>query len=222
MKSLKLFSFALLVAFATSSYSSAALMLQSNQNDTTLSAGFFGQSFTTTGGGPFDNITFNWYADNTPTAVAQGNLFLLDGAYTGTPGGLDGLADSTVLGAGVGGATVLTSVAASGNLYTFSPSFTLQPLTTYFAYMDGAGGAFDSGGGFGITRSNSDTFGGGANVGAVLASTTNYASDTNDLGFLVTGLDAAAVPEPSSLAMIGVFALGFLGYRRRKNKSQSL
>ena len=54
--------------------------------------GFPGQSITTPTGGPWDNLTFNWFdspgANIVGIPIAGGTLFLLSSEYLGTPAAL--------------------------------------------------------------------------------------------------------------------------------------
>jgi hypothetical protein len=86
-----------------------------------------GQSATTTTGGPFDHITFNFYSDVAGTMpTARGDLFILTQEYLGTSSGLSSstpgfLAESTGI---------------SGGVYQFDSSVTLMGGTQYFFYAD--------------------------------------------------------------------------------------
>jgi LPXTG-motif cell wall-anchored protein len=88
---------------------------------------FPGESFTTPAGGPWHNITFNFFSDvPAATPSATGTAYLLTQAYTGTPAGLS----SSVAG------FVAASTGVSSGKFVFAPSVTLQPNTQYFVYVD--------------------------------------------------------------------------------------
>jgi hypothetical protein len=91
-----------------------------------------GQSFTTPAGGPWNNLTFNWFdtggAPNSgvPNPIATGTLFLLNQQYLGTPGALS---------AATPGYIAQSQNIALG-MYLFSGNVIAQPNTTYFAYTN--------------------------------------------------------------------------------------
>ncbi|HVT80582.1 MAG TPA: hypothetical protein VHM90_07990 [Phycisphaerae bacterium] len=91
--------------------------------------GFSGQSFTTPGGGPWKNITFNFVSYPGGGSFAQGTITLLDQVYAGAPGDLD---SST---AGYVGTAV-----AVGNVYSFDSGVQLSGNTQYFIYVSGDSG----------------------------------------------------------------------------------
>jgi hypothetical protein len=91
---------------------------------TSLGRNFPGLRITTPTGGPWDNLSLNFYADTSPEA--DGNVFLLTQEYLGTPGGLSSrtpgfLAESTQDSFGV---------------YEFDPAVTILGATTYWFYVD--------------------------------------------------------------------------------------
>ena len=94
--------------------------------------GYSGQSFTTPGGGPWKNITFNFvsYTGGGPVGpFAQSTITLLNQVYAGTPAALD---SST--------AGYVGTAAAVGNVYQFDPSVQLSGNTQYFIYVSGDAG----------------------------------------------------------------------------------
>jgi hypothetical protein len=93
--------------------------------DHTSGSFLFGQSLLTPTGGPWHNLTFNFFT-NVPatTPTAAGTAFLLSQAYLDTPANLS---SSTP-----GFLAASTSIVAGQ--YTFAPSVTVQPNTTYFVY----------------------------------------------------------------------------------------
>src|SRR5262245_9193423 len=91
-----------------------------------------GQRVTTPAGGPWDNITFNWYSGGRgDVPIALGTLYVLDREYLGLRSGLStDTPGFLAVGHGVGVAYPLPQ-------YAFDPAFTLQPDTTYWFYSDG-------------------------------------------------------------------------------------
>jgi hypothetical protein len=155
-----------------------------------------GQSVTTPTGGPFNNITFNFYdASINPTAV--GDLYILTQEYLGTPAALSSattgfLAESTGI---------------SANQYVFASSVTLQSNTQYFFYADSVG--VESG--FII---------GGYPGGQLYAATSSFSFAAvvgQDANFTLSGT-AVQTPEPATAALgLLVFpAVGFWLHKKRK------
>ena len=93
---------------------------------------YFGMTFTTPNGGPWNNITFTSYGTpavgSTPASNPQaaGTGFLLTQPYFGTPANLS---SSTP------GYVASTSTIAGG-FWTFSPTVVLNPNTQYWAYAN--------------------------------------------------------------------------------------
>lgn len=87
-----------------------------------------GQSLTTPAGGPWNNVTFNWFDTGgtpnagVPTPIAAGTLFLVNQQYSGTPAALSA---STI-------GYIAQSQSIAGGMYVFSASLVIQPNTTYY------------------------------------------------------------------------------------------
>ena len=100
----------------------------------------FGQSFTTAAGGPFDDITFNFYTTTHVIAPPISYYYSVDPNYPETPFaiGTGYLFSQPYLGLnsdlGPSAPGFLGSTVASGNLYTFAPSLTLTGNTLYHFY----------------------------------------------------------------------------------------
>jgi hypothetical protein len=97
---------------------------------------YFGQSLVTPAGGPWHNLTFNFFSNapaTTPTAV--GTAFLLSQEYLGTPANLS---TSTP-----GFLAASTGIVAGQ--YTFAPGVTVLPNTTYWVYENAALGGITGG-----------------------------------------------------------------------------
>jgi hypothetical protein len=92
-----------------------------------------GQSVTTSSGGPWADITFNFYNRTNGAPIAQGKIYVFGSPYLGTP---QALSTSTP--------GLLGVAPAAGAVYSFPPSLVLLPNTQYFFYCDtrpgGAGG----------------------------------------------------------------------------------
>jgi hypothetical protein len=154
---------------------------------TSSDSGWFGLAFTTPSGGPWDEITFNFFATNGTTPVAAGTAYILSSAYTGDPGALS---SASYLAASTG---------VSGNVYDFAAGFTLQPGTTYYIYEDTSIT-------IGLNFSGGGSYYGGA------GSAFPFDLEGGNPDFQVSG-DPAPVPEPSAffLAGFGVAALAIVG-----------
>jgi hypothetical protein len=159
---------------------------------------FLGQSFTTPSGGPWDDITFNFFSNVPPTTpAATGTAFLLSQQYLGTPSNLSSstpgfLGDSTGI---------------TGGMYLFPTTLELQPGVQYFVYENAlippvSGNNNFSGGQQYLAGDASINFGG-------LGVSTN---------FTVSGDIASGVPEPPPLLVLVTALLGF-GFLRRYRKN---
>jgi hypothetical protein len=89
---------------------------------------FAGQSVTLPGGGPFNNLRFNWYAFS-GDPVAFGTLYLLTAEYLGLPGDLS---PATV-------GYVARSQSIVGHEYRFAPGVTVSGGAQYRFYTDTQG-----------------------------------------------------------------------------------
>jgi hypothetical protein len=156
---------------------------------------FWGQDFTTIAGGPWDDITFNFYSGPGATnPEAVGTAFLLNQEYLGTPASL-----STA----TPGFLASTST-ISGGAYVFASSVVLQPLTHYWLY----GNAI-----FSLT-------GGPGNSGVVYVSTGgNFTSAPDSANYRVAGDIASSVPEPATLLLLGTGLAGIVRLRRKRTKT---
>jgi hypothetical protein len=161
-----------------------------------INASFYaGQSFTTPAGGPWGNITFNFFSDASPatTPNAIGTAYLLSQVFAGTPAALSPAAPGFIA----------TDTSIVGNVYVFDPSVMLQPNTQYFLYSNALfpGGSVTggpAGSGLYVTVSSDSSFTPGAG-------TFNFA------------LDGTAAPEPGSLSLLSLGMLaGLCKFVRRK------
>ena len=85
-----------------------------------------GQSVTTPAGGPWNNITFNFFSDFAGTPAAAGTLFLLsqeDSIFNAGATAPQNLSSSTA-------GYIAQSQSISGGVYVFAPSLVLQPSTS--------------------------------------------------------------------------------------------
>jgi hypothetical protein len=176
---------------------SGATILQNTGGTLGVVTNFFGESFTTPAGGPWSNITFNFFSDipaTTPTAA--GTAFLLTQEYLGTPASLN----SSVPG------FLAASTSVSSGHYNFDPTLVLQTNTKYFLYENAS-----------LATSGGNAIAGG-NAYFAVDSTTNFAPapvlppglGLQAANFLLSGTPTnTAVPEPTSLlgSLIGLSCL---------------
>jgi hypothetical protein len=86
---------------------------------TTAVAYYWGETFTTAAGGPWQDLSVNFYAPS-GAPLAGGVGYIFSGPYGGTPGGL------------ASAGALATSVVTTGGSWQFAPSFTLAASTEYF------------------------------------------------------------------------------------------
>jgi hypothetical protein len=181
----------LLPAFSLSSLSAATIVQNTGGPGFTINS-FAGQSFTTPTGGPWNHITFNFFAPNDSSSVAAGTAYLLSQQYSGAPGNLSG--QPGFLGASTG-------IAAGA--YVFAPPLTLQPNTQYFLYEDTP-----------LTISAGNTISGGqAYVAGNGAPNFVPANGAVSFDFLLSG---GMVPEPATLSLFGLGLAVLAGRRTRR------
>jgi hypothetical protein len=154
-----------------------------------------GQQLTTPGGGPWNNIRFNWFAPDFVTPTASGTLYLLSQEYLGAPANL-----------GTATGLIAASTGIVGGVYQFSSSVTLQPTTPYWFYTD-------------VEVAIS-----GAALLQV-PGTTLYAGDSGNfvvltgqtLNHRLAVAAAAGAPEPGTVALLGA-GLGVVGLVMRRKR----
>lgn len=201
MKAISIVSWTILAALTAPAACAATIVSYTAGMDPPSDPAYFAESFTTPSGGPWNSITFNYYADApavTPEAI--GDAFLLSSEYLGTPGALSSVTPGFVA----------ESTSISGGKYVFDPSVTLNPDTQYWLYETGL---------VMIT---------GKTVGAGTPAEHAYGSNGNDYvslpgavaNFAVSGTVASTVPEPSSCALLGIGLLGGLLLRARRSQFQ--
>ena len=188
------------VAFAAvllSSISASATSITSYTGGLVAATFVPGQSITTGSGGPWNDLSFNFFSDVpalTPTAA--GSLFLLSQEYLGTPAALS----SATAG------FIAESQSISGGIYFFDPTVTILANTQYFFYTTVP--IFNSGGGGGTG------YAGGENYQATSIGTPFINPHRPDANFQLTG-DVVPVPEPGSLLLLGAGVFGLAEARRR-------
>ena len=179
--------------------------LASNYGDFgTNTAGFWGESFNSfvisqrnDNARYFDNLVFTFLGGNRSyTSYATGTGYLLDKAYSGTPGNLSSATPG-----------FLAKAKASNGHYTFDPSFVLGPSNVYYFYV---ASRIPAG------MINTDV---GYNFGASWYSATRTGSMQEDssgaVDFTFTG-DPFVTPEPSSIALLATGLAGLFGIARRR------
>ncbi|MBP3956776.1 hypothetical protein J8F10_16000 [Gemmata sp. G18] len=171
---------------------------------TSVSTFAIGQSFTTSTGGPWDQITFNFFAPGgATTPVASGTLYLLDKEYFGKPVDLSASTPGFLA----------TGAATAAGVYVFDSGVTLQAQTQYFVYTSAAFGSSiavrlpgDYDGGKEYTTSPNSNYSAifGGQVDALFRVQGELAGPT-----------PMAAPEPASLTLGLLGVGGLLALRRR-------
>ncbi len=148
-------------------------------------------------GTSWNNLTFNFFHSGDGTDRALGNLFLLDALYAGTP---QDLSSSTT--------GFLAEAAGNGSVYTFAPGVTLSSNTTYYFFADP-----------GLPNGHSTFI---AYSQGVSPGHQSYGSANGNTNFTARPfhihyqLSGSAVPEPSSLLLVGLGVAGVLVQRKRR------
>ena len=156
----------------------------------------YGQRVESSAGGPWNNISFNFYstAGNNPFAI--GTLYLLTQAYAGTPSSLS----SATAG------FVASTSSIVGGTWDFDDAVTVAASTDYYFYMADAAGAsllFGAQNGSVAYQAN--------NTGASYISFPGLSLNYSLQGTVADG----TVPEPGSLALAGLALAGAAAARRR-------
>jgi hypothetical protein len=149
---------------------------------------FVGQEVTTPSGGPWNNLTFNFFSNvTTPTAV--GHVFLLTQAYNGTPQGLSTATPGFIA----------ESTGIVANQFVFASGVTIQPNHVYYFYSDsiqlssGENNANNAGFSLFLTGSASHNF-----VG--------FNAAESNFTLAGTQVSTSAVPAPPAVVLVGLGA----------------
>jgi len=184
--------FLLLAALLCSNFAGASVITQNTSENSGTLTESFGETFTTPSGGPWNNITFNFFSDiPAVTPAAAGTAFLFSQVFTGTPSSLSSAAPGFIA----------SSTGISGGAYVFDPSVQLAANTIYWIFENGV-----------LTVSGGNAVGGDIAYFAPTPST-NFdvaigpAQATN---FAVNGtvVSTAATPESSSIVLLLLGTIG--------------
>jgi hypothetical protein len=188
------------LALAWAAIASADVLQQNIGGTDPNVANYFGESFTTPSGSPFNDILFTYFADAAGTTpFATGSLFLLSTLYTGAP---DGLSPAT-------SGYIATSTGITGGQWSFAPSVTLQSNTQYFVYT----GSIIPAGSFmgGNVTAEAAYFASGA--------TANFRPSAITANYRVSGdpvvTTGGAAPEPGTMGLLAGSLLFAAQLRRR-------
>ncbi len=184
---------AVAVVLAMSGAAQAVVIFDTGFAATPL-GGWFGQKITMPAGSSYGTLVFG-IASQGGYGTANGSLWLLDQEYLGTPAGLSAATPGYMAEAS----------SPVGHEWAFSPSVNLAPSTAYWFYNDtssswGDGASASSVGGSEYRLSGPNFY---VPYGGV------YAMD-----FKLTGEEP--IPEPATLSLVAMGALGMLMRRRRK------
>jgi len=198
--------FLLLAALLYSNFALASVITQNTSENAGTLTESFGETFTTPSGGPWNNITFNFFSDiPAVTPAAAGTAFLFSQVFTGTPSSLSSAAPGFIA----------SSTGISGGAYVFSPSVQLAANTVYWIFENGvltvSGGNAVSGDTAYFAPTPTTNF----DVAIGAAQATNFAVNGTAVG-------TAATPESSSVVLLLLGTIGLwlsVGCRRRAVKS---
>jgi hypothetical protein len=152
-------------------------------------ASFFypGESFTTPGGGPWTDVSFNFYANIPPTTpLAAGTAFLLSTVYTGTPAALSSSTPGFIA----------SSISNAGGIYSFDSSVVLQPNTQYWVFTNTAGFRFSGSTTDGTSSQSLYT------TNAATGNFTNQPNPNNIANFTFSGGNILTLPGGSPSAPV--------------------
>jgi hypothetical protein len=164
---------------------------------------FAGQSVTTPSGGPFNNLSFNFFDPSSGNPLADGTLFLLSKEYSSSESANDTPANLSSSTPGF----IAQSTGITGGVYQFDPSVTLQGNTQYFFYSNGNHDI--------SFQATGNPYAGGSFYAAPSGVLAYVISPNADVNFRLSG--QVAVPLPSAAALgISLLPLGLMARALRR------
>ena len=169
-------------------------------------AAYWGVNFVTPAGGPWNNLTFNFFSETAAANVpyAAGTLYLLSSNYTGLPTGLSAVTAPQLIAS-------TSNINAAGE-WVFAPSQTVSAGTQYYVFEgtllpSTISGLGTGGGGVGFTGSENVYYTVDPAIAfAPLGLAVNY-------DFSGTVVTTSGTPEPTTLLLMAPALL--LVLRRR-------
>lgn len=173
---------------------------------------FWGQSFTTPVGGPWNNLTFNFYRNAAHDPAAVGTLYILDelGWLPGEIPVPDQLSETFL---GYVAHSEAVNAFGTGTAWYFPSTAQLEGGTKYWAFMDESGYWPDPD--FLLVNGDNPFTAGESYYAQGASSGYGPSGAIYDLNFSLNGLPVSAVPESGTACLLALGLLGLASARRR-------
>ena len=182
---------------STASAAQAVVVVEERDGSAgSLGSFYWGVSFTTPTGSPWNNISVNFY-DTGNNNLAGGNGYLFTSAYTGSAIGL-------------ASAGALATATSAANQWNFASGFQINPLTQYFFYSDAP-----------LAPLLGDDIAPGESYFVSSSPTRNFTPTSGrNINYTVNSMNGA-VPEPATWALM-LIGFGAIGAAMRRRQLQTV